>query len=72
VICLDPTLLHADCTRAANVRSGNLMLSYRVQTRTSRPSTWSQASTRPGAPHLLTRSSAMQLVVHGRELGGRI
>src|SRR5450759_4009256 len=30
VICLDPGLLHADCTSAANARSGNLMLSYRV------------------------------------------
>ena len=31
VISLDPGLLHADCTTAANARSVNLMLSYRVQ-----------------------------------------
>ena len=29
--CLHPGLVHAECTRAANVRSGNLMLSLRVQ-----------------------------------------
>jgi len=33
VTCLHPGLLHAECTRAANVRSGNLMLLSRRQRR---------------------------------------